>query len=221
MLTAKADSAPEPVGVAERAHRRLQRRRQVVVAASSMATLVIVVGIVQITDGSGARSDGDIPAAEAPPSASVSVVSPPEVRTGPLWRPGATESCVEEYAPRTLQHRAFAFDGVITDIKPGLTNQADKGQLELNAVTFDVQEWFKGGGGSQVTVDMGGPDGGPAPKLDPVYEVGTRLLVTGEPRWGGSPLQDAIAWGCGFTHYYDAQTALIWREVFAPKDPTR
>jgi hypothetical protein len=28
---------------------------------------------------------------------------------------------------------------------------------------------------------------------------GQRLLVSGEPRWGGEPLDDAIAWECGFT----------------------
>lgn len=92
--------------------------------------------------------------------------------------------------------------------------------VETKAVTFVVHEWFSGGDGPQVTVDMGGPESGGAPELDPVYEVGTRLLVTGEPRWGGSPLQDAIAWGCGFTHYYDAQTASVWRDVSTPRDST-
>lgn len=42
------------------------------------------------------------------------------------------------------------------------------------------------------------------------YGVGTRLLVSGGPRWGGPPLRDAIAWGCGFTRYYDPQTAADW-----------
>jgi len=33
----------------------------------------------------------------------------------------------------------------------------------------------------------------------PSYGVGSRLLVSGEPRWGGGALTNAIAWGCGFT----------------------
>jgi len=45
------------------------------------------------------------------------------------------------------------------------------------------------------------------------YGVGTRLLVSGEPRWGGAPLTDAIAWGCGFTRYYDPATADAWRNA--------
>jgi hypothetical protein len=44
----------------------------------------------------------------------------------------------------------------------------------------------------------------------PGYRIGTRLLVSGMPRWGGAPLADAIAWGCGFTRYYSPATAAAW-----------
>ena len=44
-----------------------------------------------------------------------------------------------------------------------------------------------------------------------VYDIGSRLLVSGEPRWEGSPLDAPIAWGCGFARYYDPQTAAVWR----------
>jgi hypothetical protein len=48
------------------------------------------------------------------------------------------------------------------------------------------------------------------------YEVGTRLLVSGEPRWGGAPLDRAIAYGCGgFTRYYEAALAEEWRRGVA------
>lgn len=52
----------------------------------------------------------------------------------------------------------------------------------------------------------------------PSYGVGTRLLVSGEPRWGGTdPLRDAFAWGCGFTRYYDAQAATDWTDAFSAR----
>lgn len=54
------------------------------------------------------------------------------------------------------------------------------------------------------TVDWSGPS----------YGLGTRLLVSGEPRWGGGALTDAMAWGCGFTRYYDKATADNWRAAF-------
>jgi hypothetical protein len=36
----------------------------------------------------------------------------------------------------------------------------------------------------------------------PSYAVGTRLLVSGE---------DQIVWACGFTRYFDEETAAAWR----------
>ena len=42
------------------------------------------------------------------------------------------------------------------------------------------------------------------------YGVGSRLLVSGEPRLGGAALDAATAWSCGFTRHYDAQTAAEW-----------
>ena len=48
------------------------------------------------------------------------------------------------------------------------------------------------------------------PEFVPAYQIGTRLLVSGTPRWGGAPLADPIAWGCGFTRYYSRATAAEW-----------
>ncbi len=45
------------------------------------------------------------------------------------------------------------------------------------------------------------------------YGVGSRLLVSGEARWGGSPLEDPIGWGYGFSRYYDPETATAWRDA--------
>ena len=125
--------------------------------------------------------------------------------------------CVDRYSPTTVVDRAFAFDGVVTDIGSAGSDRSDRGHLELVGVTFAVREWFAGGSASTVTVDMEPPVQG-APQLPegvPSYAVGSRLLVSGEPRWGGPPLQDAIAWGCDFTRYYDPVTAESWRRAFA------
>lgn len=136
--------------------------------------------------------------------------------TGPVSAAEAVR-CVERYSPGTVVNRAFAFEGVVTDIGSAESNRTDRGHLELVGVTFAVSEWFSGGSASTVTVDMEPPVQA-APGLAegvPSYAVGSRLLVSGEPRWGGGrPLKDAIAWGCGFTRYYDPVTAESWRQAF-------
>jgi len=51
-------------------------------------------------------------------------------------------------------------------------------------------------------------------ELAPSVPPGTRLLVTGEPRWGGAALDDAVAWGCGFTQPWTAEASATWSEAF-------
>jgi len=127
-------------------------------------------------------------------------------RTGPL-PDGADASCIESYAPQAVSGRSFAFDGEVVKIGPSISDRGDGGDLDLPGVTFVVREWFSGGQGDTVTVDM------QAPAVDSAYGVGSRLLVSGEPRWGGSPLTEPIAWACGFSRYYDAHTAAAWRDA--------
>jgi hypothetical protein len=90
--------------------------------------------------------------------------------------------------------------------------------VDTSAVTFAVHEWWRGGPASTVTVDLQLSPGGrtTSEEVSPPYGVGTRLLVSGEDRWGGKPLDDALAWGCGFTRYHDRATATAWREAMAP-----
>lgn len=92
--------------------------------------------------------------------------------------------------------------------------------LPLVAVTFHVNQWFRGGSlvsATSVTVDIAPPipvDGRSTDDMamaGQTYGVGTRLLVSGEPRWEGASLSDLIAWGCGFTRYQDPDTADSWR----------
>ncbi len=126
--------------------------------------------------------------------------------TGPLPEDGATD-CVETYSLETLPNREFAFDGVVRDVGPSVSHRGGSGDLGLPGVTFEVREWFTGGDSATVTVDM------PLGTTD-AYDGGTRLLVSGEPRWGGGPLDAPIAQGCGFTRYHDERTASAWRATF-------
>jgi hypothetical protein len=132
--------------------------------------------------------------------------NPTADRTGPL-PDGGDASCVESYAPQAVSGRSFAFDGEVLKIGPSISDRGAGGDLNLPGVTFEVREWFSGGQGDTVTVDM------QVPAVDSTYGIGSRLLVSGEPRWGGSPLTEPIAWACGFSRYYDAETAAAWRDA--------
>jgi hypothetical protein len=126
---------------------------------------------------------------------------------------GAAASCAEEFSPATLAKRAFAFDGTVTRIGPARTSRSPQGGPEpLQSVTFRVHAWFAGGSGDTAVVDMTSPGttGSGISEAPPAYRVGTRLLVSGMPRWGGAPLDDAIAWGCGFTRYHSPAMAAEW-----------
>lgn len=216
-----------------RAGRRARRRR---VAGATLAVAAgVAVGVGGIVTVVDPAPDGAVPApmvvAEDPGaglpavpdagqdagSAAGSAMSqlpedPTADRTGPL-ADGAAASCVEEYTADAVRDRYFAFDGVVVRIGPSVTERSDSLGPELAGVTFAVQEWFRGGSGGTVTVDMPPPaDGVRSSSVDgPAYGVGSRLLVSGEDRWGGTGLEDPIAWMCGFTRYYDEATAASWR----------
>ena len=145
--------------------------------------------------------------------------SPEELTAGPaISGQGALAdsgfmSCVESYdGGDSVAGRAFAFDGTVTAIGPARTDREPDSQSV--GVRFEVNEWFAGGNTATVVVDMTRPDIVRVEEMAPAYGVGTRLLVSGEPRWGGAPLDDPIAWGCGFTRYYDEATAGSWRAEF-------
>ncbi len=129
-----------------------------------------------------------------------------------------TERCVEEYSAETLRDVAFAFDGTILSIEsrrdPRLpANEGPEDQI-VPWVTFEVNRWYQGGSGDQVGVwietlntqtSVGTIAG----------EPGTRLLVGGRPRWGGAPLDDPIAWACGFTQPWSEDAAAEWKAAFS------
>lgn len=142
--------------------------------------------------------------------------NPTADRRGPL-PDGGTVSCVESYDPKAVTGRAFAFDGVVVAVGESVSDRGDEADLGLPGVIFEVREWFSGGRGDTVTVDVEPPTRGSEDLADPgyAYGVGSRRLVSGEARWGGSPLKSPIAWGCGFSRYYDSETAMAWRDAFA------
>jgi hypothetical protein len=145
------------------------------------------------------------------PSVHAATPRPAQASTGALLR-SDTVSCVESYTPRAAVRLAFAFDGTVESVAAARTNRTGKGYLDLVAVTFTVNEWFAGGSGASVTVDMPPPNNiWTSDEAGPSYGLGSRLLVSGQPRWGGKALEDALAWGCGFSRHYDPRTATSWR----------
>lgn len=106
---------------------------------------------------------------------------------------GGMAMCIAVYSPETLADREVAFAGTVT-------------AMEGDAITFDVEETFRGDLGESVT--LGGAEfiGGVNPDNPTPVAVGDRLLVAGD---GG------FAWGCGFTQPYDEDVAATWRATLA------
>jgi hypothetical protein len=125
---------------------------------------------------------------------------------GPVTSRG---SCVEQYGPDTLSNRAFAFDGTVKSVEVRSDPKLPAGDQDVHWVTFTVNYWYKGGAGDEVGVWIEGL----VLEDSTAIEEGARLLVSGEPRWGGAPLEDAIAWICGgFTRGYTNEEANLWAD---------
>jgi hypothetical protein len=225
---------PPPTAQLVRAGRRARRRRAAGATLAVAAGVAVVVGgvvtVVDLDRDGGAamvaaesaedRSEPEsAPDQDSPAAASALGAAVPEDptagRSGALAEgAGVARSCVQEYSAAAVAERDFAFDGVVVAIGPSVSTRADLPgpPEELVGVTFAVQEWFAGGSAPTVTVDLPAPDiiesGTTAP--GPAYGVGSRLLVSGADRWDGPP-PELIAWMCGFTRYYDEDTAASWR----------
>lgn len=118
-----------------------------------------------------------------------------------------TASCAEEFSLEGLPGRAFAFDGTVVEVMSEMDPQLEddgSGRRLQPRVRFEVSEWFAGGSDATVLV-----------WLQRDVSVGDRLLVSGEPRWGGAPLDDAIQWECGWTVAYSPGDAAAWRDAVA------
>jgi hypothetical protein len=123
-------------------------------------------------------------------------------------------SCAEVYSPEALVTRSFAFDGTVTSIEPRSDPKLPTGQQESSWVTFDVNDWFLGGSGATVGIWMDQLNVETSAGTISA-ELGTRLLVSGEPRWGGDPLDDPLAWTCGFTQQWTEDAAEEWSTATA------
>ena len=122
--------------------------------------------------------------------------------------------CVEVYSPETLSNRSFAFDGTVTAIETRTDPKLPEGENESQWLTFDVHEWYLGGSEPSVGVWVDGLNVETTVGTI-TAEVGTRLLVAGEPRWGGRPLEDPLAWSCGFTQQWSEEAAAEWEAATA------
>jgi hypothetical protein len=139
----------------------------------------------------------------APPVAAGGSGAPPEM---------VAADCNPPESVAAVAALPMSFDGTVTAIVED-PQPADLG-LRNATVTFQVNEWFRGASdakaGTTATAIM------PAPlapnefvsEAGPAYTLGTRLLVSGEVK--GGRLQ---ARGCGYTRYYDEQTAAAWRQA--------
>ena len=202
LFSADAERAPAVDSLALAARRRAhQQRRSRIGRGTGVLVAASVAGLAVVGGGWLSGPDEPVPAPAAPqPAASQ--------RTGAL-PDEATASCAVSYSPRTVADRAVAFDGTAIAFGPAHSERPNSATRSVG-VTFTVHEWFVGGAGPTVTLDMPRfgymSDYGP-----PYYGPGTRLLVSGEHRWGGKTWADVISWGCGFTRYYDRSTADSWR----------
>lgn len=184
---------------------------------SRRAEAVVVVELVAATAAVAAVVATGVPRWDVrrPPAASTALSVQPAVGTSPAGTSGraldgnTAEDCVETYSPSAVAGRVFAFDGTVTAIGPARSDRSGA-PVPLVRVTFRVGTWFRGGAGTTATVDMDQPHIGDADSAVDAYAVGTRLLVSGGLRSGGASVDDTMAWGCGFTRYFDGRTAAEW-----------
>jgi hypothetical protein len=168
------------------------------------ALLAVAFGLLGAGCGSTARATAP---AHAPVSTTSAVASSSISPSSKVAVQQSSGSCAFSFTDRTLAERAWAFDGTATRESTGLDSHLGG----VQSTTFRVNHWYKGGSAAAVTVEFSFGrsedqtiDGG----------IGTRLLVTGEPRWGGQPLDNPVAWGCGFTQVWTADGAQHWSAVF-------
>jgi hypothetical protein len=212
LFAADAAAAPQEDDLVDGALRKVRHHRRVRRAGiAGLVAAVAAIGIGLANGVSGHEAQRPLVAAPSHSAGQVPLPTTGAATTPPGGGSSVSTSCIEGYSPAALAGSSFAFDGTVTAIGPALSNRPGVA-LPLVGVTFRVNQWFRGGSGPTVTVDMD-----PSPTANsssdssvPAYAVGTRLLVSGAPRWGGAPLDAAIAWGCGFTRSYDPQTAAEW-----------
>jgi len=175
--------------------RPVQRQRRVrwaiAGAGVSLAVAAVAVGSVLLP------AQSDAPAG----SGSANVAAD---RRGALPNFGKAD-CEPPNSAADVASRAMSFDGTVTAVGAPIADQPhpEEGYLP---VTFTVNEWFRGGNGTSIIVAMRPPL---APGEIAGEPLGTRLLISGER--DDPALGSMLAYGCGYSRYYDQQTATAWR----------
>ncbi|MGQ0463777.1 MAG: hypothetical protein ACT4QG_00500 [Sporichthyaceae bacterium] len=199
--------APEAVLRRGRVRRRRQRWAQSGLAIGVVAGLGL--GVTALDLARAERRDIVVAAPTPSPPASAE-------RSGPL-APGSGGLCAYEYNEKNLADRTLAFDGTVRRI-----HETKKQAARYYTVEFEVNTWYFGGSGSTFEIGFfppgdgkgsGGPDDFAGEEgWRPVYEVGTRILVSGmvDDGLSGKP----IVWSCGFTRYWTGPDAAVWDRVF-------
>jgi hypothetical protein len=187
--------------VGARADRPGPRRRVGPRARLAVAGLAVGLTVVAALFATrlGPAGPGSTPVAEPTPT-------PRSSPKGDLFGGAGALSCVEAYSEQTLPHRGIAFDGTVETIgEPWASGYAP--------VTFRVNRWFRGGRTDHVTIGML-PPGRISLYDDPPYQVGSRLLISGERIDAGPRPDDLVAWACGFSRWYDPAEAQVWARAF-------
>lgn len=193
-------SAGPPTWDHLRSRRRRRRvRRAATIGAPILLGAALMTGVALSGGSGGGVSTASGGTVTVTTGSAAGTTAGPDASGG--QRSSLDPSCVTGYSAAALRGRAFAFDGTVLELDDQAHDpKAPKPDVVTGLAVFKVNEWFKGGSETEATVWM---------QRD--VHVGDRLLVTGQPRWGGAPLDDAIAWECGFTGAYAPARATEWR----------
>jgi hypothetical protein len=173
------------------------QRPAVAVAGGLAVVAIAAVGVFAATTGGDSNPDGGaVPADDDSGSVSVDVGG------------GMAMSCAFGYAVETLKEREYAFDGTLIEVAPAPTQAGGEEPFPVDGpVTFQVHEWFNGGGGETVTLAGSALSIGYGSEDESAtLTIGDRYLVSGD---------DEYVWSCGFTKTYSGSTASEWRDAFA------
>lgn len=197
-LRAFADEAPNSPPSLSRDVRRHVRRTRTRVFAVGVTAVALAAFAGQVVLGSDPHSSSLNPKGPEAPAA---------LPTGPVE--GTTSAfCEKNYGVTSLREVDFALSGTVRSVA------IPSDPHDLLAVTFSIDEWYRGGDSESVVVQMPYPAGeGNSADFLSVYNEGYQLLVSGEIQGGR-----LMSWSCGFTRYFDSSTANLWQDTLARKN---
>jgi hypothetical protein len=181
------------------------------VAAGAVAVGALALGVVVMAGGDDDSPTANTPAPTVPAPTDPPTTAPPTtigkvpavVDRPPGLDPAPAPSdplmmmCLE-FSPESLTPAPVAFDGIVTAI-------------DGNNVTFEVQQWFRGGSGDILVTDGAYMVGDNVALIGgPQAEIGQRYLVAAEL------YSDAVRPGsCGWVQLYSEDLAATYAQAFA------